>query len=82
MTWLPATPFVHVLVPVLRNESVTVVVAAACIAPVGVCETHAECKPLSVGAIAVVPPPEMVDPVLKFHSLVTMTEPTLMSKRT
>src|SRR5437762_4477309 len=81
---LPATPFVQVFEPLLRNESVTVDVAAGCSAATDVCPTHAECRPLSVGTAATepLPPPLMVEPVLKSHWFVAMTPFTLMSKRT
>ena len=69
-TWLPTTPFVQVFVPVFRKSRVACDVDAGCIAGTCVCDTHAECRPLS-GTVEVGPPPLTVEPVLKSHSLVT-----------
>src|SRR6266566_1700827 len=81
VTWLPATPFVQVFVPVLRKSRVACVVDAGCSAGTCVCDIHAECRPLS-GTVSVGPPPLTVEPVLKSHSLVSHWPATVMSKRT
>ena len=81
-TWLPASPLVQVLVPALRNSSVTCDVDAGCIAGICVCDVQAEWRPLSEGTVDVGPPPLIVEPVLKFHSLVSHVPATVMSKRT
>src|SRR5207245_8849240 len=67
-TWLPATPRCHVFEPLLRNWSVTLVVAAGCSGAVGVCATHAECRPLSVCTAAVAPPALIEDAVPTSHA--------------
>src|SRR5205823_2611424 len=69
-TWLPTTPFVQVFLPVFRKSRVACDVEAGCIVGTCVCETHAECSPLS-GTVDVGPPPLTVAPVLKSHSLVS-----------
>src|ERR1041384_6610443 len=79
-TWLPATPFCHVFVPVLRNCSVTPEVAAGWSAGTVDWPAQSACRPLSLGTEgeAVL----IVEPVLKSHSLVTICDCTLMSNRT
>ena len=69
-TWLPATPLVHVFVPVLRKSRVACDVDAGCIAGTWVCDNQAEWRPLSA-TVDVGPPPLTVAPVLKSHWLVS-----------